>query len=345
MAKKVTMDEIAKELSLSKSLVSRAINDKYGVNDETRSRIKLAALKLGYNFAAKAKVTPGKAESITLVIERHDLTDVGFWVRIVNGIEKSLNTQGISVFLSILESGDDEFVPLSIKQMKTDGVIFLGQIPLQIVLSIASSGLPVILVDSDYPNLKFDYVTANNYVGCHEAAEYLIQEGHRKIGFIGSVKYSYSFSERFRGFADCVREAGCSDPALFSVTDAHDSLDIPFSTRKLRALAKSGPLPTAFVCGNDITALYAYEILQEAGIRIPDEVSVIGFDNIQRCEWAAPTLTSVDIPKEQIGSMIVDILLRRVKEPDRASEQVLVGTMIVKRNSVQRVGRDNNKLQ
>lgn len=103
---------------------------------------------MGYKFASKTRHPSAKTESITIVLERTDLMDSGFWVKIIDGIEKWLNWKGISAFLSAIENDEDEFMPLSITQMKTNGIMILGQIPIKHILTVIGSGLPVVLIDS-----------------------------------------------------------------------------------------------------------------------------------------------------------------------------------------------------
>lgn len=336
MAKNVTMDMIAKELKISKSLVSRALSDRYGVSDETRSMIKLGALEMGYKFLYKHKRAMAKTESLTLLVKRHDLLDSGFWVKIINGIEKELNRKNISVFLSVIEN-DNDILPISVKQMKTNGVLVLGAIPLKHIASIATSGLPVVLVDPHDSNLKFDTVVANNYHGAYEATEYLLQNGHVRIAFVGSIDYSFSFKERHRGFIDRMslhKGIGC---VPVSIIENFDDFRIPFSKEFFLKHMASEERSTAILCGNDLTAMLVYDMLSELGLRIPQDVSVMGFDNIEKAEWVTPPLTTVNIPKTTMGEKSVELLLKRIEQPERNFEMDMIGTNIVKRSSVARI--------
>ena len=337
MAKNVTMDDIAFELEISKSLVSRALSDSYGVSDEMRNKIKFAAINMGYKFKAKKRERFSQTESITIIVERHDLLDSGFWVKIINGIQKELNKRGISVFLSIIENDDEETIPLSIKQMKTDGVMILGQIPLKHVISVSTSGLPIILVDSQHFHLKFDHVLANNYIGAYEATEHLIGCGHKRIGFVGAASYAYSFKERLRGFMDCISSQKVDEFAPCQITDDFDNFDIPFSKKQFKAVIDSRERPTALLCANDVTAFIVYDILSEAGLQIPEDVSVVGFDNVPKSEWISPPLSTVHIPKTSMGERAVDLLMKRIENPDKSLEAVLVGTHLIKRQSVKNI--------
>lgn len=343
MTKNVSMDLIAAELNISKSLVSRALSDKYGVGDEMRNKIKITAVKMGYVFKNKTNNHSSKVESVTIIVERHDLLDSGFWVKIINGIEKELYKENISVFLSVIENDDDDFIPLSIKQMKTNGIMILGLIPLKYIASVSTTGLPIVLVDSIYFNLKFDHILANNYYGAYEATELILNYGHKKIGFVGSVSYSYSYSERLRGFTDCINNRENVEISLFNITNKHDDFYTPFSKDQFKKMINSELLPSALLCASDIIALQVYEILEEAGIKIPEDISIIGFDNIQKGEWVNPPLTSVNISKTAIGQGAAELLLDRINNPDKNPRLIMVGTDIVIRESLAEKSSQLNK--
>lgn len=342
MSSKITMDDIADKLDISKSLVSRALSDSYGVSDEMRNKIKVAALNMGYKFKVKKRERFSQIESVTIIVERHDLLDSGFWVKIINGIEKELNRKGISAFLSVIESDDEDTIPLSIKQMKTDGVMILGQIPLKHVISVSTSGLPIVLVDSQYSHLKFDHVMANNYTGAYEATEHLIGCGHKRIGFVGAASYSYSFKERLRGFMDCMNDQRTNGFISYQITDHFDDFYTPFSKKQFKMVMDARERPTAMLCANDIAAFCAYDLLSEAGLKIPQDVSVMGFDNVPKSEWVSPPLSTVHIPKTSMGERAVDLLMKKIENPDKTLELVLVGTHLIKRESVMNITKEKS---
>jgi len=218
--------------------------------------------------------------------------------------------------------------------MKSSGILMLGVIPMKHILAVSTTKLPIVLVDSPYSNLKYDHVLANNYQGTYEATELLLNHGHTHIGFVGSASYSFSFRERVRGFQDCILERQNDTLKSFCITEKHDSFFIPFSREQFRQVMRSSERPTALVCANDITAFLVYELLNEFNLKVPEDVSVIGFDNVPKSEWINPSLTTVNVPKTTMGQRAVDLLLKRIENPDHCFEQVLLGTNIIRRNSV-----------
>lgn len=334
MGKKITMEDIASELNVSKSLVSRALGNKYGVGDEMRSKIQMTAIKKGYNFVKEKRASSKKIESITVVLEKHDIEDMGYWNKIIHSIEKTLNERGISIFLSVVENHQEEIIPLSIRQMKSDGVILLGLLSEKLIYSVIETGLPIVMMDTNYLNLKYDHVMANNYMGTFEATELLIEKGHKNIGFVGSLEYSYSFQERYRGVAECVMKHKEKKLKLYSITERYDDFYVPFSANQFKNKMKAGDRPTAVICGNDITAFCVYDLARETGIKIPDDLSVVGFDDVAKAEWVHPKLTTINISKTMMGERAVSLLIKQFKNPGKSHEQLLIGTRIVQRESV-----------
>lgn len=329
------MDNIAREAGVSKSLVSRALSGKYGVSDEKRHQITLAAFKMGYQFSQKSSNSrPMKMESVSIVVTKMDLIDKSFTIKIVNYMEYELKKKGISVFLSIINGKEDFDIPISIQQMKTNGLLLLGDIPLDTIVKLCTTGLPIVMVDVWYLNVKLDNVMANNFTGAFEVTEYLINMGHRKIAFVGSPEYSFSFVERHRGYLECMqlhREKGTIN---YEATDTFEDHFTPFSPSSFREILRKTDRPTAIVAANDPVAFKLYQILDKEGLKIPGDISIVGFDNVEKCDWVKPKLTSVNISKETIAKRAIDLLLTRIREPEENREMVLVNTNLIERDSV-----------
>lgn len=332
MAKDITMETIAKELGVSKSLVSRALSDSYGVSDKTRNEIKLAAIRMGYVIKTQKRKSE-KTDNITVVVEKQALEDADFWVKIINALHSRLNNKGKSMFLSSIENNEID-IPISISQMKSDGIIVLGRVSVNVIISSNKFLKPIVLVDSMYEDLKYDQVMANNYRGAYNACEYLLKNGHKRIGFVGSENYSVSFKERIRGFTTCMNEHANDGIEIFMISENYDDYYIPFNRDRFIQMMKNKNRPTALVCANDITAIEVYSIFKEMGIKIPKDISIIGFDNITKSEWLNPPLTTVHISKSAMGNKAADLIMEKIDNPTKESETILIGTHIIARESV-----------
>ncbi|MEK0315689.1 substrate-binding domain-containing protein [Cohnella sp. 56] len=340
MAKKVTMQSIADELLLSKSLVSKALSNQPGVSEDTRERVRLTAMKLGYPINSSILSVPSaKTGNIAVLLPREDLKDFEYWGKILHGIEKELSEKQLSMIVGGLDASlpTNEGMPSCIADRRVDGALILGLVPLGYILAIKASGIPIVLVDSQNYQLKLDHVFAENYIGGYEATRFLLEKKHRKIGFLGDVQYSASFTERFRGFTAAIQDYRADNRTEieeFHLTASKRENFFPYSIRQLEEILEKGQRPTALFCGNDPVAFDVLQQLEKRGMASPIDISLIGFDNVQKCEWTTPKLTSVDACKETMGVRAVQLLLRRMENPDERSEHVRITTDIIERNSV-----------
>jgi len=340
MKKKVTLQTIANELGLSKSLVSKALSNHMGVNEETKEKVRLTAINMGYPINSSIlSVSSAKTGNVAVLVPREDLSDLEYWGKIFSGIEKELSDHHFSMILSGIDKNvsTKEGMPSCITDRRVDGALILGHVPVGYVLTVQALNIPIVLIDVDYPYLKLDHVLADNFLGGYEAARYLLDHQHCRVGFVGDTSYSFSFAERFRGFDSAVREyrqQSSNEIKTFYITDASTDETLPFSIKQLEQIMQLPERPTAIMCGNDPVAFRVLQMLQGLHIRCPEDVSIIGFDNVQKCNWTTLPLTSIDACKETIGTRAVQLLFRRMNEPASRPERVMITTEIVERNSV-----------
>ena len=331
MAKKVTMVEIAKELHCSVSVVSRALNDKYGVSSETRAKVRIKAMKMGFDFKNIVENGRGKrkndAPHINVVVTQKDLLDECFYLKILYSIEDALTRRQAEFSLSILD-GRQESLWVDMKRNGAAGVIVMGLVPNEELLAIMSSGLPLVLVDTALLDLSLDRITVNNYRGSYLATNYLIERGHRDISFVGIQEYSFSFDERYRGYRKGIQAL---ENRGYAVRPEATRL---WDIEEGETLLSSPQRPTAVVCANDRLALRISETADRLGLTIPRDLSVIGFDDIDKCEWVSPRLTSVYYPKQELGEEAVKLILERIAQRQISTRLVQMDTHIVERESV-----------
>ncbi|WP_214626510.1 LacI family DNA-binding transcriptional regulator [Paenibacillus agaridevorans] len=340
MKKKVTMQAIADELKLSKSLVSKALANQSGVSEETKELIRLTAMKLGYRINSSNKsIASSKTGNVVTLIPREDLSDFEYWGKIVRGIEEALSEMHFSMILSGIDISlpTSDGMPTSVSDRKVDGAIILGNIPPAYILAVQSTGIPVVLIDVHYNQLKLDHVLAENYSGGYDAAHYLIDYQHRKIGFVGDISYSYSFTQRFHGFNAAISEFNSRENSgieAWHFIGSRQNHHTPYSPEELEVALTKPDRPTALVCGNDPIAFDVLQQLEKLNIRCPEDISIIGFDNVQKCDWVTPALTSIDACKDQFGIRAVQMLFRRMDNPEIRSEHTMISTEIIERSSV-----------
>ena len=341
MKKKITMQSIADDLRISKSLVSRALSNQSGVSEETRECIRLTAIRMGYQInSSLVSVPSSKTGNIAVLLPRQDLSDLEFWGKIISGIEAELRKISFSMILAGIDTSlpADKQMPSCIIDRKTDGAIIMGIVPISYILAVQSTGIPITLIDSMYCRFKIDQVLIENYQGVYDATKFILNKGHQRIGFVGDITYSQSFIERHRGFVDAVSDfrTEFADTKIeeFYITDKKGDSYIPLSTSQLEASLQKKHRPTALVCANDPTAFVVMESMEKMGLSCPQDISLIGFDNVNKCQWVSPALTSIDACKVTMGMRAVQLIIRRLNEPDLRPEHIVITTQIIERSSI-----------
>lgn len=329
--KEVTLKTIADAVGVSQSMVSRALADKYGVSESMKSKIRLAALDLGYY---KPRTDTRKLTgTVTALIHRHDFLDNQFYLQVLEGIEREVSARQIQLGLTVIDAENDS-IPYNIQHKKTDGVIVLGKLTPEQFSRYIKFSVPMVMLDTQTSVNRVDRVLVDNYQGAFDAVQYLVDRGHKTICFIGSPDYSYSFSERLRGFKSCA--AHCVDQGVHALyaTGTYENIDCPCSVEEAYSVLQPQNGVTAVVCANDRIALIVYDIAERLGLKIPDDLSVIGFDNIQDCEKMNPKLTSINVPKAELGRCALMVLLNRISQPDLPFTYTQLSVDIVERDSV-----------
>lgn len=355
VGKKVSMQQIADMLGLSKYAVSKALSGKGGVSAKTRERIIETATRLGYFKQQRTSYGGGRiGKQEDSIQEGHGLKpnnrtvvavlmpnvrlqnmESGFWSVIVNGIGYALNRLNLGMLILTEETA--EHLEHLLKPEHLAGVIGVGQISTPMLLAVQRLRLPFVLTDHEDPLVPSDSVFASNMDSMAALTGHLLALGHRSFWFLGDTAFSRSFADRWMGFRKALEEQDIpvdphKDRLPLSGTDR--SGNISFLQEKLEELAAGNrPLPGAWVCANDDIALAALEVLEANGIAVPGQVSVTGFDDIGGIKQAQVPLTTVHVKKVQLGERAVAALLDRIREPDKPFEKISLSCELVIRSS------------
>lgn len=351
MSKKVSMQQIADAVGLSKYAVSKALAGKEGVSAKTREKIIEVATQFGYFKQQKPSkgadkpnggpgggvpedwITAKKAVAILMPNVRLQTMDSGFWSVIVNGIGQALSRLGLGMLI-YTEQTAEQFESV-LRPERLLGVIGVGEISTQMLLEIQRLGLPFVLTDHEDPLVPSDTVFASNIDSMAALTAHLLALGHRTFWFLGDTRFSRSFTDRWIGFRKALEEQEIwTDPVRdrLSLSGTDRSSMIRVLRDRLDGMSRE-ELPTAWVCGNDEIALAALGALKERGIHVPSDVSVTGFDNIEESQRADVPLTTVHVKKEQLGERAVISLLDRIREPNRPYEKLYLSCDLVIRAS------------
>ncbi len=351
MNAKVTMQDIADHVGMSKFAVSKALSGKGGVKPETRDRIVQAAIQLGYKFPARdaaaadviqAPVYEGKSVNINKQViilvpnVRFQTRQSYYWGRIIEGAQEELDERGIGSML-VTEQITSQFSTM-INPRGVMGLIGVGLISYPSLLEIRNLGIPMVLIDHEEPLIPTDVLSMNNFEWMRRIVHYVIGLGHRNLQFVGNLSYSRSFYDRWFGFRSMLEEHGLDasgqHDGLLTVRGHNRSEMTEALEPMLQELAREGRMPTAFSCANDSIAMCVMTLLARMGISVPGDVSVTGFDDIQDAALSSPTLTTVHVHKHGMGRRAVEALLRRAEQPANPVEKVLLtGELVIRRST------------
>ncbi|OAS15087.1 LacI family DNA-binding transcriptional regulator [Paenibacillus oryzisoli] len=341
--KKITLQMIAETVGVSKALVSKALSNDPAVKNETKELIWQTATEMGYRFDNLRKsISYSKTGNIAVLMPQAYLDDIEYWGKIIRGIDRELATNELSMMLSGVDISQDpeESLPRSIHEGKVDGALLLGHIPEAFMEALEAKDVPFVLVDANVHNGKYDHILANNFLGAYDATSYLLHAGHRHIAFVGDSETALSFRERERGFEEAmknfktqtvedvesywVRGVGVSGRGNYVDTAFPDILRETITAKKV----------TGFFCANDRLAIETLRLLNDWHLKCPEDYSIVGFDDISLSEFVTPMLTTVRVPKESMGSRAVQCLQKRIQNHQLVTEQVLLTTELVERDSV-----------
>ena len=330
----ITAKEIAKQLNLSESAVSLALNNKPGVSTKTRKRVIEVARSLGYDFS-KVTNTYNKAPIINFILYKKNLLfDSPFFHEVITGVEKGFKNTGFRVIISHLQG--DENVQEELEEIISsgcNGLIILGtEMEREDFIPFSFVDIPIILLDSYYDSIKMDCILINNFEGAYSATNYLIKKRHAQPGYLQSSCSIYNFEERADGYYKAIRKNGMSVSKSI-VHHISPSIDGAYADM-LTVIEQGDEVANCYFADNDEIAIGAMKALKENGYQIPSDVAIIGFDNISFSTYTEPPLTTVNVPKSYLGELAAKRVLAVIGTPEYHPIRIEVKTNILIRNSV-----------
>ena len=328
--KKVSMQDIADRLNISKNSVALALNNKKGVSEELKAKIIETAIQLGYGGIDRSLA---KEKNLLLIIPEYLHEAFNFYHEIILGIERSAQKKNMRVFMATLEKEKEKALelPSAYYGMHVDGIVLLGVFDRQYVEKISQLNVPFITVDQTYSGMKHNNVVTANMEGSSEVVRHLIEKGHESIGFIGPIRSTASNYERWLGYRKAMEEANLAIDPRFCFTES-DSRSYVFS--EIDAYISSlDAYPTAWFCANDYMAFYLIDVLQRRGLAVPDDISVAGFDDIDASRFHNPKLTTFHVRRDWMSEATVELLAASMKE-EIFPRQIRIYGELVERESV-----------
>lgn len=336
----VTLKDVAREAGVSISTACRALNNSFGIHDDTRRQIADAAARLNYrtNQVARSLVT-GKSHSIGLVIS--DIRNP-FFAEVARGAEDATYRAGWDLVLcnSDLDAEKQMHYLKWLVSKRIDGIVMNSVAPLELAQQdqLWAAGVPIVLLNLSLarrrsPIRRFSAVIADNLAGGEIVGNYLIGLGHVDVLHITGPRTHGNFADRAVGFLKTFHDRGLARP---KVVYGEHTFEAAYQAAR-QHLANQRNI-TAIFAGNDVIAFGCMRAMIELGIRVPEDVSIVGFDNVEISQITCPPLTTVDQPKYETGKASIEMLLGMMAEGGvHEPEHRILGVRLIERQSCQRI--------
>lgn len=333
--KEVTMQFIADQLSISKVTVSKALKGQDGVSDELRKKIKEVASRLGYRLPGTEPVVSTPKNIMIMVQEKYvDAKEyTTFYLRFYQKLASSLTQKGYMCNLYPLGTGMPSAVELT--RLFVDngigGIIVLGDVKRQHIDILKDLKISMLFLDCYNADINVDCIVTDNYYSTFEITNFLIKAGHKSIGFVGNINATSSIQDRFLGYCRALMGSGLPIKEDCIIPDRDEqNEEIEFVLPK--------EMPTAFVCNCDDTAYKFVQHLNQMGYKVPEDISVVGFDNDIYAEISNPKLTTVAVNVEVMTEKATNLIIDKIKNGDKDKQsKVFVSGETIYRNSVSNI--------
>lgn len=327
----VTIKDIAKLANVSHTTVSRALNDSPLINKETKARIKTIAEELNYvpNYNAKSLVL-NKTYNIALFFSTiNQGTSPGFFYEVVNGVNSVINKKYSLVIQGI--SDYEDF--LSVDKHRFDGIILISQSENDnaFIKDILQKGIPLVVLNREINEESIVNILAAEKEGAFKAVTYLIENGHKNIALIEGKKGFKSSQDRKEGYIKSLVEHGIQINPDYIVAGEYSLQSGYVAMQTLLSLKE---IPTAVFCSNDDIAVGSMKAIFEAGLQVPRDISVIGFDDSVVCNYVTPTLTTIKKPIVEVSVQGAVKLLKILEGQKQKGTKIFLNTELVIRESV-----------
>ena len=330
-----TIHDIAKQLNISASTVSRALNDNPLISENTRNLIKKKAAEMGYrpnmlasNFRSKKTKTIG---IIVPLINRH------FFSSVISGIEEVSYNKGYAVIIS---QSKDSFV----KEAKIAQTLFANRVD-GLILSIgmqtktynhlkvfSERNVPLVFFDRVVDEIDAHKILVDDFAGGFVATEHLIKQGARRIAHIGGPLFLGIYQNRLNGYKEAMKKAGLEVDESMLI---HNSLTREDGKKAMKKLFRNSLKPEAIFCANDTTALSAIIYLRENGYKVPEDVLIVGFSNEPFSEVVTPSISTIKQPGFEMGKKAAELIIEEIQSvnKNKRSQTILMPTQLIVRDS------------
>ncbi|MFC2136725.1 LacI family DNA-binding transcriptional regulator [Bacteroidota bacterium] len=335
--KNITIHDIAKELNITASTVSRALNDHPLISENTKERVREVVKKLNYQpNTVAANLRKGKANTIGLMIPRINRI---FFANIISGIESVLNQEGYNIIITQSEE--------SIEKEKSNIQTLINNRVRGIIIShsktskdgkhfqqIINNDIALVQFDRVFENINSNIVINDNKAGSYEVVNHLLNQGYKRIAYFGGPQFINIYKDRYQGYSSALKENHIN---LDKSIVFNNVLTKETGYNKMAELHSNKNLPEAVFAASDYSALGAILYCKDKGIKIPDEIGIVGFLNEPFCEFITPSLTSLNQFGVSMGESAARLCLEEIKNKDKhISKKVIIAPQLIIRESSNR---------
>ncbi len=326
----LTIKDIAKMAGVSPTVVSFVINEKKGVSPSTREKVLKIVEQMQFKPSISSRRLIMKKSFNIGIVMANDSSPFSnlFYFEIARGLLERSKVYGYNViFTDIRQSGKDLQLPGIIENQDTDGIIFFQDAQSSFLQDIESRGIPCVVIDAHPDQEEFAMIKVDYECAARAATEFLISYGHQHIAFISSSFVPNFYTQVFNGYRQAMSRHGLAIPSGWIQMDAVEEQS---AYTCMERILQSGEMPTAVFCATDLFAISAMKCARAHGMRIPEDLSFIGIDDILLSQYIEPALTTVRIDKADMGGQAMDMIIRRINGEKPESLTVVSDHLIIR---------------
>ena len=332
----VKMIDIAAKLGVSVVTVSNALAGRDGVSEQMRKKIRETAEKMGYKpsntKSGKKQLSLPKTEKNVgiLASERFVGAKGTFYWELTAGISNKLSQINVCTVYECVTAENEKkgILPNMVTDGKVDGIFVIGQVRRHYIECLSKLTIPLIFVDFYDNRYSVDSVLSDNFNGGYMLTDYLVEKGHRHIGFFGTLNATSSINDRYLGYVKCIMENELELRNDWIIGD-RDEKGILFEDIRF-----PDEMPTAFVCNCDETAFRVIAALKSKGVRVPEDISVVGYDNYTVSNICIPTITTVEVDLSRMAEVSVGVMAKKLADPSYTEGRRIISGRLIEKESV-----------
>lgn len=345
MGQNVTLKDVAARAGVTPATVSYVLNGKKSISPETKQRVEQAVDELHYTVNAAARtLSSASSKLIGVVVPQTEdgsrlMFQNNFYSEILGSIEFHARQSGYHVIISATDA-NESYLTLA-RERNLDGIIVIGMYPDDFYTQMKKAQIPIVLIDSYCNDHYYHNVRIDDRYGSYVATKYVLDRGHREVAFFaGQLKENGVMQKRLAGYQDALKEMGLpySSSMVFE-----GNIDYENGIMLANRLLDSGIKASAVVAAADILAIGAMKGLFERGVKVPDDISVMGFDDLEIAQYLTPGLSTI---KQQIslkGERAVEFLIKNIEEPTLSKQELILPVMLIERGSVKEMRKEDRK--